>query len=401
MTQQTRFCWQRPPWSLLIWGLSLLLLVMGCIAFAKGMTTGFWGPRFQDLRERHVEVLTFLDHHYPNPFIDPRATRPGLVASVYLPYAFPMMVPLFGGGQLAVGQWTVLLLSVAALLVMARYGHRQLRFAGAPFAWLGAVAPLALNGVPQTLADLQFSLICTGLLLVQAELIERRHPHAAGLCWAVAMIKPQIAIPFALLFIARRQLGGLISGSAWLLGLSVFTLTWTGIPLEAVLGRLLSGRQFNFTAGLLPLLDLGFGTTARLNPTTLQWGLIGLAALVMAVLGTRLYNLGSRIDLVNLTGVCSVIGVLAFYHRSYDHVMMFPLLIALMRLSLGALPPTRLWFTLLAVANALVLWRPNNVLSHWPLAPIQSLLWMTAGVVLTMRLVQADHAPVRELPSMS
>jgi hypothetical protein len=379
---------QRPPWNVLIVLMAFALALIGAVAFVKGVHMAFWGKyeTILDLDERYLEVVTFLDGHYPNPGIDPRATRPGLTHSVYPPYAFPLMVPLFAGDRLMVGQLSVIGLSVASLAVMARWAYRQLRFAGRPMAWLGAAAALALNGVPQSLAYLQFSLICTGLLLMQEELLERRRPWAAGLCWALAMLKPQIALPFALLFAWKAQWRGLFGGSGMLLGLSLFCTSWTGISLSRIAQYWLRGKMLDFTSGNLPLLPFRNTLLSRIDPTLLQWALLTILIALMLILSMLLKRWNGRVDMISLTGLCGVVGVLAFYHRAYDYVMLFPALIALFRLAL--LPQGRAWpwISLLAVANALVLWRPNNLSLPLPLAPLQTLIWTSAGVLLALRL---------------
>lgn len=374
---------ERSPWSGLLVVMAFMLALIGAVAFVKGVRMAFWGHEIiTDLDERYLEVITFLDGHYPNPGIDPRATRLGLTHSVYPPYAFPLMVPLFAGGRLMAGQLAVIGLSGAALVVMARWGYRQLRFAGRPMAWFGATAPLALNGVPQSLANLQFSLICTGLLLLQEELLERRRPWAAGLCWALAMLKPQIALPFALLFVWRAQWRGLMAGSAVLLGLSLFCASWTGIPLLKVAQYWLRGRMFNFARDNLPLLPLPKSLLAQINPTLVQWGLLALVIALMLALSLFFKRWSGRVDMLNLTGFCSVVGALAFYHRAYDYVMLFPALIALLRMALLAQGRARPWISLLALANAFVLLLPNNVSLPLPLPPLQTLVWSAGGLWL-------------------
>lgn len=380
---------QHLPLGVLIVLLAFGLALIGAVAFVKGLHMAFWGSEIiSDLDERYLEVITFLDGHYPNPGIDPRAARLGLTHSVYPPYAFPLMVPLFAGGHLMVGQLAVIGLSVASLVVMARWAYRQLRFAGRPMAWLGAASPLSLNGVPQTLANLQFSLICTGLLLLQVELLERRRPWAAGLCWALAMIKPQIALPFALLFVFRAQWRGLIVGLGVLTGLSIFCASWTGIPLLRIAQYWLRGRMFDFARGNLPLLHVPGILVSRVNPTLLQWSCLLVVLALMSALSVFLKRRRWTFEMVSLTGLCSVVGALAFYHRAYDHVMLFPALIALMRLALYSQGSDRPWISLLAIANAFVLLRPNNFAASLSPPPLQTMVWSAGGLWLLVRILR-------------
>ena len=64
-----------------------------------------------------------------------------------------------------------------------------------------------------------------GLLTLQWLLLQSQKPLSAGLCWALAMIKPQIAVPFALPLLLPKYRKGLWLGSGILAGLS-FVALW-------------------------------------------------------------------------------------------------------------------------------------------------------------------------------
>ena len=63
----------------------------------------------------------------------------------------------------------------------------------------------------------QFSAACVGLVTLQWLLLQRQKPLLAGLCWALAMIKPQIAVPFVLpLLLPHYRKGSDLAVAFWL-----------------------------------------------------------------------------------------------------------------------------------------------------------------------------------------
>ena len=69
---------------------------------------------------------------------------------------------------------------------------------GQAASWFGAFLPLTIRGLNLCLTLGQFSAACVGLLTLQWLLLQRQKPLPVGLCWALAMIIPQIAVTFAL-----------------------------------------------------------------------------------------------------------------------------------------------------------------------------------------------------------
>jgi hypothetical protein len=200
------------------------------------------------------------------------------------------------------------------------------------------------------------------------------------------MIKPQIALPFALLFVWRSQWRGLVAGLGLLLGLSFFCSGWTGISLFRIGRYWLRGKMFDFARGHMQLLPFSDSYAHLLNPTLLQWLFFALVIVLMLALVAFLGGWRGRVDMINLTGLCSVIGALAFYHRGYDYVMVFPALIALFRMCLLPQGRAGLLIILVALANALLLWKPNNLILPFPLDSLQTFVWFVAGLLLAFRL---------------
>jgi len=106
-----------------------------------------------------------------------------------------------------------------------------------------------------------------------------------------------------------------------------------------------------------------------------------------ASLARRLHRRMTVADLLPLAAVCAVLGRVLLYHRQYDNVMMFPLLVAW--LSTALVRPTAANVSM-APAVAITLWLPwsQRIIELNPLvdsiAVIAPLIWVAAGVHLAV-----------------
>jgi hypothetical protein len=87
-----------------------------------------------------------------------------------------------------------------------------------------------------------------------------------------------------------------------------------------------------------------------------------------------------------VAAVCSVIGAIAFYHRNYDNIMLFPALLAVLDRAFASLRQretfSRGWFVL-AGAMGLSLWTPQRVIEALPFALNgQLILWLVVGMAI-------------------
>ena len=377
------------------WDGAILLLtaalgVMGIVALAKGFALG-WSPgKSRDLLERFQEYQVFLQGVYPHPAISADRAIEGMRSSVYFPYAFPMLALLFGDGNWLAGRFLIGVIAVVSLLFLGWFSYRELRFAGRPMAWLGAVTALAINSNPPILEWGQFSSGCTALLVLQLELLRRNRSLAAGGCWALAMIKPQIALPFALLFAWRGQWRGLALGAGVLLALTLFTCAWTEVSPWRIASHWLMQDRMAYTQGNIGLLQSSL-FDGLLTPRTIQLLLAGAAFLLLALLARWLTTQRDAIDPLVLAGFCACTGKLSFYHRHYDDIMLFPALLALFVLAIRKGGPMVCGA---AAALALQLWTPNRLI---PLVPhitlISSLIWVFTGLILLRELIVAGIRP--------
>ncbi len=309
-----------------------MLFVLGVAYAGKGLLVA-WSPGHEkDLRQREAEYALFASGVYPNQHVAKAAGREAPdMFTVYPPYAFPMFGAFFASGSFPVGRVLFQLLTLTSLGFLAWWGARQLAFDGPSATALGAAIPLAFSGNSSVLSVGQFSIICTALLLLQILLLARQRPLAAGLCWAFAMVKPQIALPFALLFLLRRRdWGGLVLGGLLLAGLSALALWWTGTTPENLLQNGILRHRYDFAmqkpygGGTWGALVAGNGRVMLLVSLAI---LAALSALVLLRQGRM------RID---LPALCATAGFVLFYHGHYDNIMLVFLMIPLVAAALRA-----------------------------------------------------------------
>ena len=276
-----------------------------------------------DLQERYWEYSWFRQGTYPNATIEREQGPWPSLYTVYLPYAFPMFAALFEPGGLAQGRIVVQSLSLAAIVIMGRYGYRTLLPAGKAVAFTGYVLAIAISGNLAAIKSGQLSVICMGLVFLQLMFLEANRPISAVACWSLAMVKPQIALPFAALFILTRNLVSLAAGCVLLVLLSGFACWWTGVDPGTLLHNWTMGKRFHFiNDGFV----FGPGSLARFMgiPNGVAMVLIAAVAGVITLCLVAALRRCPNPSILALAAVCSVLGMFTCYHRHYDNVMLLP-----------------------------------------------------------------------------
>jgi hypothetical protein len=92
-----------------------------------------------------------------------------------------------------------------------------------------------------------------------------------------------------------------------------------------------------------------------------------------------------RADPLELAGICSVVGLVGFYHINYDNIMLFPALLALWRTTLRQ---PRWGNLLITLAMSLSVWLPQTPLNAVPgITGLQALIWSVGGAWLGLPLL--------------
>lgn len=306
-------------------GLAIFLMLGGVAYLGKGLHDA-WQARDRDLQDRAREYAEFERQVYPDIRLPQADYTMPKAHTVYPPYALPMFAVFFCTGNFETARVLLQILSLAALLAMMHQGTRILSEQGWQAGFLGAALAVAFYGNYTALAWGNFSIIVMGLIVLQTHMLQRDKQALAGICWAFAMIKPHIALSFALLFILRRQWTGLGLGLGLLAALSMGAFWWTGVSAtdfgEAgpTGGKLLFVKDNNYSAGF-------WISALGINPRTATFiSLILLACVAMLLI---LFDLRKRLNLSDASGVLSMLGFVLFYHRYYDNMMLFPLILAM------------------------------------------------------------------------
>ena len=355
----------------------VLAAVLAASNVGRGLARAREPGALGDLATRAAEYELFRAGVYPNGAI---AGRKGARYTVYPPYALPMFAVFFEPGGFLQGVVLVELASLVSLGVIGSYGARELRFAGPALASVGALATGAIAGVVGCLWVGQFSLLCVALIVTQIVCLDRGRGGVAGLCWALAMLKPQIALAFAPLFMRDRQWRGLVVGGLVLAGLSLLACWWTGLSPWRVAHHWMFRESLTWTGKGGTFGPGKLAEAVGLKPRDVQLASLAACGAVGAVALWILRRRLSSVDLLPLAGACGLLGELLFYHRSYDHVMLAPAVFAVLA-RVAALPtPTSVALAVLVPGSV---WMPSRFIEGLPHARLaMAAIWGVAAVVL-------------------
>lgn len=336
----------------------LLALLLGLGAFAylrKGFSVA-WQGGDSDLRIREREWGDFSKGIYPNLRYTPLGHKPAATHSVYPAYALPMFSVFFSSKNFIWSRTILQLLSCIGLAVMMVLGWRVLHDQGVAAGVLGIAIGPAISGNCSAVALGQFSILCAGFLAAQILAIRANRPWLAGIFWAFAMIKPQIAFPFGLLFLIRGQWTGILSGTAILSGLTLLALSWTGWSLSEYLIHSIGTESLSFIKqGHFFMWD-----ALPISPRAIT--LSGLAVVFASGLWLLVRHGGLQPEkLLPLSGMSAALGWVLFYHRQYDNQMLFPLMLAVAAYTLRV---PKLWNFILAGLLAATLYLPASLVAH-------------------------------------
>ena len=379
-----------------------------------GLTRGSYnllavGDMGWDLKQRYDEWLLFREQIYPHGLLasDAEKSIPYFRTTVYLPWALPMFAGLFAWGGLMQGKILILVANLAGIATIAFAGKHCFWPWGKAASWFGAFLPLTIRGgLNFCLTAGQFSAACVGLLTLQWLLLQRQKPLPAGLCWALAMIKPQIAVTFALPLLLPKYRKGLWLGSGILAGLSVVALWHTGTwPIDFLVSWLKTLQHF---ADLSPNLTGALTNSSLGESNYFKISLIGVLAATTASIYIalrqklfirKLLNRFAQASIsLELAGISAIAGATLFYHIYYDNIMLYPALLCCWLITFRH--PTQ-GNAILSILITISLSGPLLLFHGLPgFQKFQVLTWLTAGIVLLLRIAsgQAASSPLASGP---
>ncbi len=362
------------PWMA---GLLTLVFVIYLAAFA-GMSEG---NRFYDLQKRQTELRTWETGLYP----DIRLHKPGAIPkrahTVYPPTSLGQLWLVSPFKSFNANAVFFLLLSAAALVVISRHAWSTVGAHGRAAGFLAMSAVWAMAGTTTCLRAGQHGLLVNALLILTSAGLLAGRPGLAGLAWAGAMVKPQMALSFLLMFVVRKQWTPAIL-SCLLLGAAGHAVcAFTGHTLWEVLQA---------AYGQAPLSYAALGDTLVQPMMTLLQISSRQAAVLSACAGMLIllpYCAGrlSRLPPLIHLAAAGVAGRLGFYHLSFDDVMVAFLLLGLLENALFKRSPVA-WATFFLVGCTL--WSHPVIQMYVPGIELRIALWALALVYLTHAALQ-------------
>jgi hypothetical protein len=292
----------------------------------------------------------------------------------------------------------MLVANLAGIATIAFAGKQCFRPWGKAASWFGAFLPLTIRGLNLCLTLGQFSAACVGLVTLQWLLLQRQKPLPAGLCWALAMIKPQIAVTFALPLLLPKYRKGLWLGSGILAGLSVVALWHTGTqPIDFLASWL---KTLQYFTDLSPNLTGALTNSSLGESNSFKTSLIGIfvaiagsvyIAIRQAKFIRQLWARFTQASIsMELAGISAIAGATLFYHGYYDNIMLYPALLCCWLITFKR--PT-LGNTILAALITVSLSAPVSLFFGLPgYQMFQVLTWLTAGIVLILRIASGQAA---------
>ena len=221
----------------------------------------------------------------------------------------------------AIRLWTALnlLLALAAPYLAARVVKPEARtadIAGLTILFLGWSGSKTL---------LQFTLL-TLVFGLAAMLLAERRPRWSGICLGVALMKPQIGLPFLLWVLFTRRWKVTVAATLFV---GIASLLWCfragADPLDVAL-RYTQILELYYvkSGGLIGVTQLG-PLIGRLAPASLASVITGLlSAALLAVICVEAYRSREATLLYLVPAMAAVWALLTFYHLSYGLVLLLP-----------------------------------------------------------------------------
>ncbi len=358
--------------------LSVLLFAGGTAYFAKGLRLSWGHDNDGDMKTLWNQYSLFEQGIYPHRGVAEAAGMAGVRGSaIYPPYAFPMLSACFWTPDYRSARALYQALTFAALGFLMWYGAKQMEFAGRPAALLGAAMPFAISGNGSAVSLGQFTIICVGFLALQIVLLQRNRPALAGVCWAFAMLKPHIALPFGVLFLLGPHWRGVLAGGLTLASLTALALWWTNVDPRDFWTQGVVGHRLKFveTTSYGSGLWVGaWGLNAQ-KATLFGIGIAGLFGVLLLLPRVR-----EKFNLQTTAAVAAVMAMTLFYHRPYDNLLFIFLLLPLVA---AAFRGRSLVLSVASAALAVVLYLPAGVALRRlaEIAPVTD--WLVAVIPVT------------------
>jgi hypothetical protein len=362
--------------NVILW-LSICLLALSLVYLSKGFYNLVIDPKeADDLFLRWQEQQYIYRGLYPydvkagSSYVDPDI---GAVTSGgYPPWSFFTGFLFFPNISWELTRWYHVFLNIIALTVVAYFSYRI----GAKYSRergiFSMASVLAISSHATTLNVGQYGIIINALSIAGMFCLEYRRNVFAGLLLAMAMAKPNISIFYFFPLLIKRRIQGIIAFCLYMIFALVNIWIITKINPVYMLDRIWQQYQHFAKQGTSSLnILLEFGVSNNL-------AIILIAILGFTVISAAIYWCRDR-SLLTLFAAGAVIARLIFYHRIYDNLMLFFLLLAVLEKMFDR--PNKKAITVFTLVG-LSLWIPAKIVDLPYISSLQFSIWIVALIYL-------------------
>lgn len=289
---------------------------------------------------------------------DPSIGRiPGNEASGYPPWAYVTQAVLVPPLSYSGVRWYLAFVNALAYLIISRWAYSVgNRSGGRDVGWFMVASCLACAGNAVQLRWGNYAAIVMALLLCMNYFSEREQPVLAGLFLGFAMLKPQNAMLFTFLLIARKQWSSVIIAVAYTLVAGAITAWRIGTNPLHMIDQLFKG------AAIWTNLHLGiFEPLMAMRIIPIPWLIrFGLTASILLT-AWLMWRYRARSNEV-LMAIAVVISYVCLYHRRFDAMMLGFLLVPL---AVQAFRTNSVGVWAALIVNGLFVWLPLREQDHF------------------------------------
>jgi hypothetical protein len=374
-----------------LWLLVTMFLSLGCVYWMKGLRTLLFTPAGgADLLRRWTESRYILQGKDPMQITtglispDPMLGLPD--APNYPPWSFLFSL-LFTWPDLSIVRWYYALLQIALIGALLLIIWRLIDCVGQEgrvrvgrmekvllLSAIFAIGAICTNTGTGNYALLIATLLAASLLyLIVAPQHSWRSDLVMSLLLALAMLKPNITVPFAFSFIFLRRWHVLVLTSLWVALASV--VIWRIVNVDPVT-MLVEMLQMGQAQQEVP--ESFTYWMGKVVPTK---GITAITAIVVLCCTLPMIAWASQRDLLLTFSIAAIAGRLWAYHRTYDDIMLlFPLLLLGI---LGFGRPVNGYSRLLFFLFGMTLWIPASFLTKFELLkPLFLAFWFCCVFVI-------------------
>jgi hypothetical protein len=304
--------------SYLPWIAAGLLLLLSLAFMARGLQQLLLpssSTQAKDLHTNWVELREVV--HRQSPY----SGAGNVLASPYPPWTFPLSLILYWPPWPIVKEYFAFI-NIVCLLLLATWAYRVGAGGDARYSVELALSVTAISSIATAVGLGQNTVVYTALLAGALVLYERRQRLLCGVLLGIAMSKINIALPFALPFLFRKEGRVLAAAGAYIIAATLALGGWChSTPLETMRLWVAAAERYNGVAYGPASLLVDMGVSPDIAARGCAVGVLSLAVIAMAA--------WRRLPIFTSFGLAAGFGRLWSYHRVYDNFMLVFLLVAL------------------------------------------------------------------------